>query len=190
MAEKALPEKNRVSMLTFLASEGFFFVMLIAAYIYYNFRLTHGPTAGTALNIGVTGIYTIFLLGSSATYGLAEWSLHRNRHGAFRAWLIATIVLGLVFIVGQSREYAHLLSEGININRNLFASSFFTLTGFHGLHVCVGLIALMIVLGLGFAGDFKSGRDEAVRTIGYYWHFVDVVWIFVFSTVYLLGPHL
>ena len=99
-------------------------------------------------------------------------------------------LLGLVFILGQGREYLELLHRGININSSLFASSFFTLTGFHGLHVCVGLIGLLIVLWLGLAGDYKTGRTEAVRTLGLYWHFVDVVWIFVFTTVYLVGPRL
>jgi cytochrome c oxidase subunit 1/cytochrome c oxidase subunit I+III len=188
--EKALPEKNKVSMLTFIASEGFFFVMLIAAYVYYNVQLAQGPTAGTALDPGITGIFTAALIGSSFTLWVAEWFLHRNRHTAFRVWLIVTILLGLMFILGQGNEYAHLLRSGITISRNLFATSFFTLTGFHGLHVCIGLLALLIVLRLSFAGDFKPARTEAVRTIGLYWHFVDVVWIFVFSTVYLLGPHL
>ncbi len=104
-------------------------------------------------------------------------------------WLIATIVLGGIFIGGQGLEYWHLFESGVAVNSNLFATTFFTLTGFHGLHVCVGLIALLIMLGLALAGDFRKGRSPALPAIGLYWHFVDVVWVIVLSVVYIL-PHL
>jgi heme/copper-type cytochrome/quinol oxidase subunit 3 len=100
-------------------------------------------------------------------------------------WLVATILLGGVFIVGQGLEYFGLFKNGVTVGTNLFATTFFTLTGFHGLHVCLGLVALMIVLGLGLAGDFKNGRPVALEVVGLYWHFVDVVWVFVFTVVYL-----
>lgn len=185
-----IPEKNQVSMLTFIASEGFFFLMLITAFIYYNFQFHSGPNAGSALNPALTSVYTVLLLGSSLTFWFSERYLHRGNHHRFRLWLGLTILLGLVFIIGQGREYAHLLREGVTMNRNLFATTFFTLTGFHGLHVCVGLIGLAVLLGLGLKGQFQTGRIEAVRSLGLYWHFVDAVWIFVFTTVYLVGPHL
>jgi heme/copper-type cytochrome/quinol oxidase subunit 3 len=94
-------------------------------------------------------------------------------------------LLGAVFIIGQGREYLRIFHEGVMVNSNLFATTFFTLSGFHGLHVCVGVIALLILMGLAFAGDFKQGRIEAVKSIGLYWHFVDAVWLVVFSVIYL-----
>ncbi|MDB6112411.1 MAG: cytochrome c oxidase, subunit [Pedosphaera sp.] len=184
-------EKNFVGMWSFILSEATFFAMLIAAYLYYNvYPDRHGSGPAASLNRTLAGVFTLFLLASSFTLWRAEKSLERGHHKGFHAWLTATIALGLVFIIGQGREYLDLLQHGVNLSSSLFASSFFTLTGFHGLHVCVGLIGLLIVLWLGFAGDYKTGRTEAVRSLGLYWHFVDVVWIFVFTTVYLVGPHL
>jgi heme/copper-type cytochrome/quinol oxidase subunit 3 len=111
--------------------------------------------------------------------------LRAGKSSAFR-WLLAlTILLGTVFIFGQSREYLRIFHEGVLVNSNLFATTFFTLTGFHGLHVCIGIIALLILMALAFAGDFKQGRIEAVKSIGLYWHFVDAVWLVVFSVIYL-----
>jgi heme/copper-type cytochrome/quinol oxidase subunit 3 len=183
-------EKNLAGMGSFILSEGFFFVMLIAAFVYYNVRLDNGALIAASLDRFKTVIFSIFLLSSSVTLWRAEVALKRNRHEAFHAWWAATILLGLVFIIGQGKEYATLINKGLVINSNLFATTFFTLTGFHGLHVCVGLAGLLIVLGLAFAGDFRTGRTEAVRTLGWYWHFVDVVWLFVFTTVYVIGPKL
>jgi cytochrome c oxidase subunit 1/cytochrome c oxidase subunit I+III len=178
-------EKNRVSMTCFLVSEGVFFLMLIMAYLFFNSRAMNGPTAADTLNPRQTGIYTICLLASSLTIWLAENRLKAKRYSAFR-WLLAlTIALGIVFILGQGWEYLHIFHSGVMVNSSLFATTFFTLTGFHGLHVCVGLIALLIVMGLALAGDFKQGRIEAVKSISLYWHFVDGVWIVVFSVIYL-----
>jgi len=111
--------------------------------------------------------------------------LEAKKHSAFRWLLGLTILLGMVFVFGQIREYLRIYDAGVMVDSNLFATTFFTLTGFHGLHVCVGLIALLILLGLALAGDFKQGRIEAVKSIGLYWHFVDAVWIVVFSVIYL-----
>lgn len=180
-------EKNVVGISSFILSEGFFFVMLISAFVYYNVRNSGGTEAG-GLDRVKTAIFSVFLFSSSFTIWRAEVALERRRMRAFHAWWIATIALGLVFIAGQGNEYLGLFRKGVTINSSLFATTFFTLTGFHGLHVCVGLVALVIVLGLALAGDFKNGRAEAVRAVGLYWHFVDVVWVFVFATVYLLGP--
>jgi cytochrome c oxidase subunit I len=184
-------EKNFVGMWSFILSEATFFAMLISAFIYYTaYRRSKDLTAMTSLNPVNAGIFTLFLLASSFTLWRAEKSLEKGNHKGFRAWLTGTIMLGLVFILGQGHEYLDLLHRGVTISSSLFASSFFSVTGFHGLHVCVGLLALLIVLWLGWAGDHKTGRTEAVRSVGLYWHFVDVVWIFVFTTVYLVGPHL
>jgi heme/copper-type cytochrome/quinol oxidase subunit 3 len=102
-----------------------------------------------------------------------------------KAWLIATIVLGGIFIVGQGLEYWGLFQSGVTVGLDLFATTFFTLTGFHGLHVSFGLLALLVVLGVALVSNLKNGRFPALGAVGYYWHFVDVVWVFVFSIVYL-----
>ncbi len=183
-------EKNLVGMISFILSEGFFFLMLIAAYVFYNVTLHSGPTAANSLDRAKAGIYTACLLASSLTLWIAEKRLAKGARGGFHFWLGATIVLGLVFIIGQGREYMGLLQRGISIGTNLFASTFFTLTGFHGLHVCIGLIALLSLLGIAFAKEFQARYLHTVPVIALYWHFVDAVWIVVFSTIYLIGPHL
>jgi heme/copper-type cytochrome/quinol oxidase subunit 3 len=183
--EKFAPEKNQVGMVSFLISEGFFFLMLILGYLYYNGHAMNGPTPASALNPHRTGIYTLCLLASSLTIWMAERKLKAKEQAAFR-WLLAlTVALGAIFIFGQGREYLGLFHAGVMVNSNLFATTFFTLTGFHGLHVCVGVIGLLILMGLALAGDFEQGRIEAVKAIGLYWHFVDAVWLVVFSVVYL-----
>jgi heme/copper-type cytochrome/quinol oxidase subunit 3 len=172
-------------MATFIVSEAFFFLLLIFAYLYYNARPIGGPVASTMLDPYITMIFTACLLSSSLTFWLAEKALHRQDLPGFHRWLALTIALGVVFILGQGHEYLHLFREGLTMNTDLFATTFFTLTGFHGLHVCIGLVGLLVMLGLGLAGEFKTRRIEVVPTIGLYWHFVDAVWIAVFSVVYL-----
>jgi cytochrome c oxidase subunit 1/cytochrome c oxidase subunit I+III len=181
-------EKHAVMMWTFIASEAGFFLILIFSYVFYNAYLAPGgPTAKTALDLKKTAVFTVFLLSSSATLWLAEKAEEKREHGRSQAWLAATIALGAVFLVGQAREYYGLWTTGVTLTSNLFATTFFTLTGFHGLHVTVGLIALGIALGLAMAGDFKRKRSTMLRTVGLYWHFVDVVWIVVFTVVYIRG---
>jgi cytochrome c oxidase subunit 1/cytochrome c oxidase subunit I+III len=178
-------EKNRAGMIIFLISEGCFFLMLILAYLYYNNRIMNGPTPGSTLNPQKTGIYTLCLLASSLTIWLAVKKLEAKKPAAFRWLLVLTVLLGIIFIFGQSCEYLRIYHAGIMVNSDLFTTTFFTLTGFHGLHVCVGLMALLVVMGLALAGDFKQGRIEAVKSIGLYWHFVDAVWLVLFSVIYL-----
>jgi len=183
--EEIVFEKNQAGMASFLISEGMFFLMLILAYLFYNNHAMSGPTPASTLNPQRAGIYTVCLLASSLTLWLAEKMLKVKKHSTFRLLLGLTILLGVVFLFGQGREYIRMFHDGVMVNSNLFASTFFTLTAFHGLHVCAGVIALMIVMGLALAGDFKQGRIEAVKSIGLYWHFVDVVWLLVFALIYL-----
>jgi cytochrome c oxidase subunit 1/cytochrome c oxidase subunit I+III len=184
-AEDPVLEKNQVSMVSFIVSEGGFFVVLIISYLFYTSAPLRGPVAASTLDPVTTGLYTLGLLASSGTIWWAERSLRRERHTAFRLWLAVTLLLGLAFLVGQGREYWRLFGHGVLLNTNLFTTAFFTLTGFHGLHVCGGLVALAIVLGLALGRDFQSAGAPAVSPIALYWHFVDAVWIAVFSTVYL-----
>jgi cytochrome c oxidase subunit III len=178
--------KSKLGVLTFIASEANFFLLLIFAYVYYHASSSGGgPTASGSLDRLSAGINSIFLLASSATMWRAERSLGNDRARGLSIWLLATIVLGAVFLFGQGREYAHLIAENVSFSRDLFGASFFTLTGFHGLHVLIGLITLSILLALSLAGDFASGRSDAVEAAALYWHFVDGVWIVIFSIVYL-----
>jgi cytochrome c oxidase subunit 1/cytochrome c oxidase subunit I+III len=178
-------EKNRVGIVAFLVSESCFFLMLILAWLFYNSRSMTGPSPAGTLNAHRTGLYTLGLLASSVTLWLAEKQLRAGRAGWFRGLLGLTILLGAVFIFGQGREYFRIYQQGVVLSSNLFTTTFFTLTGFHGLHVCAGLILLLILMALSLAGDFKTGRLEAVKSISLYWHFVDVVWLVVFSVIYL-----
>ncbi len=190
-------DRAKVGVAAFVISEAGFFLVLILAYVFYTLHAGEGPTAASSLDAKKTGIYTVCLLASSFTLHRAEKALRAGSSPGFRGWLAATIALGSVFMVGQALEYLELFSRGMSVSTNLFATSFFTLTGFHGLHVTLGLVALAIVLGLAQAGDFRrrKGSDKhgggrppgtsAIESIALYWHFVDVVWIVVFGVVYL-----
>ncbi|HEY7908353.1 MAG TPA: cytochrome c oxidase subunit I [Thermomicrobiales bacterium] len=183
-------DKNIQGTALFLASEAVFFVLLILAFIYYHknlFNQSSGspPNAGRVLDPAKTGIYTVCLLASSVTIWWAGHSLKRGNQLMVRLSLFATVVLGAVFLFGQGQEYARLISENITVSRNLFGSTFFTLTGFHGFHVFMGLVAITILLGLAIGGWFKGPHSVALEAVSLYWHFVDVVWIVIFTTIYL-----
>jgi heme/copper-type cytochrome/quinol oxidase subunit 3 len=175
---------NRFAMLLFLLSEAAFFAFLIIAYVYFHNAMKAPPTAATSLDPLKSGIYSVFLLGSSFTTWRAEKCYGKGRNGRFLRWLLATILLGAIFLVGQGREYLHLYRANVTVSRNIFGSTFFTLTGFHGLHVLLGLIALAILLGLSLS-DSRGRQSSAVTTIATYWHFVDWVWVVIFSVVYV-----
>lgn len=179
-----ISDENRLAMILFLISEGAFFVFLIIAYVYFHGSDEAGPNAMNSLHPLTTGVFTVALLASSFTMWRAEKSHARGQFGSFRNWLAVTIALGAIFMVGQGREYFLLYRSNVTVSRNVFGSSFFTLTGFHGLHVVFGIIALGILLGLAFKGSEKL-RESPVRTIALYWHFVDWVWLVIFSIVYL-----
>ncbi|MEO7110817.1 MAG: cytochrome c oxidase subunit I [Polyangiaceae bacterium] len=179
-------DKSMVAVWTFVASETGFFVILIIAFIFFNASLpAGGPTAAGSLDMKRTGLFTACLVSSSLTLYFSEKALEKRRHVAAVSWLVATIVLGVVFMLGQANEYRGLFERGIVVNSNLFATTFFTLTGFHGLHVTLGLIALGVVLARTLAGDFKNKSTSLLRSVGLYWHFVDVVWLVVFYVVYV-----
>jgi len=181
-------EIGAVSVWSFIASEAGFFLILIIAYVFYNAHTTSGgPSAKSMLDVKKTGMFTVCLLASSGTLWLAERGLKKKEHASATRWLFVTIALGTVFMVGQGMEYFELFHRGMNASTNLFSTTFFTLTGFHGLHVTVGLIALAIVLARVIAGDFKKKHSPLLDNIGLYWHFVDVVWIAVFAIVYVRG---
>jgi cytochrome c oxidase subunit 1/cytochrome c oxidase subunit I+III len=175
-----------VGILAFIFSEATFFGALIVAFLLYRTRSV-GPSPHD-LDVPRTLFFSLFLFGSSGTVYLAEQQLVRENRRGFIRWWVASIVLGAIFLIGQLTEYVRLYSDGITIGTNLFTSAFFTLTGFHGLHVFVGLILLSVVGLMAAAGDFVGGRRRAsVDVVSIYWHFVDGVWVVIFSLVYLLG---
>jgi len=184
-AEVVAPDKNKASMAMFIVSETGFFAVLILAFLYYNARPQPGVNSQN-LDLVKTGLFSFCLFSSSFTIWRSEVNQRKGRHGPMIAWLTATILLGATFVVGQGIEYWNLFQSGVSISSNLFSTTFFTLTGFHGLHVCVGLTALMIVLGLLLAGDSRKEHLPALGTVGLYWHFVDAVWIVVLTVVYIL----
>ncbi len=179
---------NPVALFTalFIAQELTFFVFLILAYVLLHNKVAPGqPTAADSLDRAKAGVFTLFLLASSGTLWLSERALRAERWRAFTGWLVVSIVLGGVFLTGQGMEYAHLFSGNVTISRNLFGTAFFTLTGVHGLHVLIGLVSLLALAVLALLGGRRRPSARAVEAVGLYWHFVDVVWIFIFSLVYL-----
>jgi heme/copper-type cytochrome/quinol oxidase subunit 3 len=184
-AQPATWDNNKLGMVLFRLSEGTFFAFLIIGYVYYHSISNTGVMAAKVLDPLKTGIYTIFLLSSSFTVWRAEKSQRLGNRRGFRAWLLVTIVLGAVFLFGQGSEYLHLYGEDVTVSRDIFGTSFFTLTGFHGLHVLLGLIALSVLLVLALRGEFAEKHSSAVEAVALYWHFVDWVWVVIFSVIYL-----
>lgn len=175
----------KLATAVFIASEAVFFAFLIAAYIYYSGATVRGPNAANSLDPRRTLVFTICLIASSGALWLAERRLAAARTLAFRFWLSVTILLGSVFILGQAIEYAALISKRITPARNLFGATFFTLTGFHGFHVLCGLAALVAMLVLTFVRGFGPVETSGLEAVSLYWHFVDAVWVVIFSPVYL-----
>jgi cytochrome c oxidase subunit I len=181
-----LPDHNKTGILAFLFSEVGFFGTLILAYLYFYAHPEPGP-GPKELDVPRTLIFSICLFASSFTFWRSEIALTKQRRASMLGWLALTIVLGAVFLGGQANEYWKLFQSGVDLSTNMFSTTFFTLTGFHGLHVLIGLIALLIFLWMAWEGDSVSPKfDSGFKCVGYYWHFVDVVWVFVLLTVYIL----
>ncbi len=176
---------NKLAMWVFLASECLLFGGLISTYILYRHDTNGGPTAGDVFDIPFTSVSSFVLLLSSLTMVLALSALQRGDESRNRLWLITTALLGAVFIGGQVYEFTGFLREGLGFTTSPFSSSFFTLTGFHGVHVSIGIVMLMSLVVVSLKGDLPKERAETVEIVGLYWHFVDVVWIFIFTVVYL-----
>jgi heme/copper-type cytochrome/quinol oxidase subunit 3 len=178
-------ERNKLGMLMFVMSEAVFFFLLLAAYAFYHRQDMQGPTAANSLDTLKSGIFSLALFASSGTLWLAERSHRRHDRRLVAVWLFATLALGAVFLAGQGLEYWHLLENNVTISRNLFGTTFFTLTGFHGFHVLIGLLLLAILLAVSTLGRKGEPAAPAMTCVAIYWHFVDVVWIFIFAVVYL-----
>jgi heme/copper-type cytochrome/quinol oxidase subunit 3 len=179
-------ERIKAGMILFIVSESIFFLLLILAYVFYH-RAGEGEAAAHSLNVVRTALFSIALFSSSGTVWLAGIHRRRRQYGRARFWLLGTIILGAIFLVGQGTEYAGLLREHITISRNLFGATFFTLTGFHGFHVFLGLVILSILLGLSMTTSDRQPAETGAEGVSLYWHFVDGVWVFIFAIVYLWG---
>ncbi len=183
----SIRERGKMGVGLFILSEVNFFLLLIVAFVYYHAYPGQGPTAATALNPIRTGIFSLALFSSSATIWMASRAARRPDSRGMTTWLAVTIALGVLFMFGQALEYYDLIASGVNVSRNLFATTFFTLTGFHGLHVTIGLVALCVTLGLASKGKLHEHTMDGFGAVEWYWHFVDVVWVVVFTVVYIWG---
>jgi len=178
---------NKMVIWTFLTSECLLFGSLIGTFLIYWSKSVDGPLPKEVLNIPYTSVSAFVLLVSSCAMVLALAALQRGDHNGTRVWIMATALLGTIFVGGQFfeftifREHHHLWLE-----TNLFGSSFFLLTGFHGAHVTVGVIWLISLFIQSLRGRLPQSKSQTLEICGLYWHFVDVVWIVIFTVVYLL----
>ena len=177
---------NKLGMWVFLGSECLLFGALISTYLLYRGRFADGPAPGDIFDIPFTSVSSFVLLMSSLTMVLALSALQRGDERNNRLWLLTTALLGAVFVGGQVYEFTTFLREGLGYTTSPFSSAFFTLTGFHGVHVSLGVIFLMSLYVSSARGKLHKERAETVELIGLYWHFVDIVWIFIFTVIYLV----
>lgn len=181
-------DSRKLAMWAFLASDCMFFGSLIAAYIVSHGRAVVGPYPDEVFDIPFTSISAFVLLMSSVAMVLALWGIQHNNMRVFRVWILATGLLGLVFLGGQIYEFTEFYRHGLTPQENIFGSSFFVLTGFHGTHVAIGVIWLFSLFLASFRRGLVTQRKSLnVEIAGLYWHFVDIVWIIIFAVVYLIG---
>ncbi len=175
-------------VLAFLLSEVALFSTLIVTYLVLLGHERVGPTPAEALKLPLVICTTALLLSSSVTIHLAERALRRGAHSGFCGWWAATIALGIAFLVGTGYEWYGLITEyHLTPSRSVFGSAYYTLVGFHGLHVTAGVITMTIVLGLALRRAAIVKNGAGVELVGWYWHFVDGVWVVVFTVVYAVG---
>ncbi|HUR76521.1 MAG TPA: cytochrome c oxidase subunit 3 [Acidimicrobiales bacterium] len=177
---------EKMAMWAFLGSECLLFGALISTFLLYKGRDTSGPTPDDVYDIPFTSVSSFVLLMSSLTMVLALAAIQRRDERRLRVWLLATALLGSTFIAGQIYEFTAFVHEGLTISRNLFGSSFFVMTGFHGVHVTLGIVMLLTLWAMSMRGQLKPEKAETVEIAGLYWHFVDIVWIVIFTVVYLI----
>ena len=179
----------KVGMLAFLLSEVAFFSTLITTYVVFLRETKNAnPSPADVFHLPLVLVGTACLLSSSVTIHFAEHAMRAGHRGKFLALWGLTIVLGALFLLGTAKEWFELIAEDrLTISRNLFGSTYFTLVGFHATHVTVGLIILSIVWIVAARGKVSAEHSTGVEVVSWYWHFVDGVWILVFSLVYLIG---
>ncbi len=176
---------DKLGMWVFLCSEVMFFTGLIGAYIVLRFATPLWPHPGTILNIPLTAFNTFVLICSSVTMVKALAAIQRGDMRKTKLFLCLTVLGGAFFLSIQAFEYWKLLHEGFNPHVSLFGSIFFTTTGFHGFHVFCGVVCMAFVTGKALLGKYTQASHQGIETIGLYWHFVDLVWIVLFTIIYL-----
>ena len=180
------PSKGRVAMFCLIIAESAIFTIFVVAYVYNIGRSLYGPTPGQVLDVPFFN--SICLLSSSLTIWLSEHAIERGRIKAFGLWWALTFVLGAIFLVGTGVEWYRLIyHDGLTISTNLFGTTFYSLVGLHASHVILGLTALLIVLLFTITGHVRVEHAERIQVLALYWHFVDAVWIVVFTVVYIIG---
>jgi heme/copper-type cytochrome/quinol oxidase subunit 3 len=181
-----LPSRGVVGILCLIAAESAVFIIFVVAYIFYLGKSISGPSPRDVLDVPIVG--TICLLSSSLTVYLAVGALRKNQTRLCSFWLAATVVLGTIFLAGTAREWYQLIyRDGLTIRTNLFGTTFYSLVGLHAMHVVVGLIMLGLALVFALLGRLSERNAERLDVLSLYWHFVDAVWVVVFTVVYILG---
>jgi cytochrome c oxidase subunit 3 len=181
-----LPSRGRVAMLALITGESAIFTIFVVAYVFYIGKSLSGPTPQQVLDI--PWFNTICLLSSSVTILIAERQIERGKMRGFAVWWALTIALGAIFIVGTGVEWHKLIYvDGLTIRTNLFGTTFYSLVGLHATHVVVGLIGLSLILIFTLTGHVKEQHSERIQVFALYWHFVDAVWVVVFTVVYIVG---
>ena len=178
--------RGRAGVIAFIVAETSLFAVFVVAYLFYLGKSATGPYPREVLDLPI--INTVCLLSSSITVALATRALAAGRLARAGAWLLVTVVLGLAFLAGTAHEWRRLIVErGLTIGTNLFGSTFYPLVGLHASHVIVGLVMLSLCVAFAFSGALKAVHAERVELVSWYWHFVDGVWVVVFTVVYVVG---
>lgn len=181
-----LPSRGLVGIVCLIVAESAVFIIFVVAYIFYLGKSLSGPTPHDVLEMPIVG--TICLLSSSLTVYLAVAALRKSKIRLCSLWLAATILLGGIFLAGTAREWYQLIyKDGLTIRTNLFGTTFYSLVGLHATHVIVGLIMLALALVFALLGRVSEANAERLDVLSLYWHFVDAVWVVVFTVVYVLG---
>ncbi len=184
--EWRLPSRGRVGMYCLIAAESAIFTIFVVAYLFYIGKSLTGPKPADVLHAPI--FYTVCLLSSSLTIHVALRRLFAGKMAGFGLWWLFTIVLGGVFLFGTAREWAHLINhEGLTISTNLFGTTYYSLVGLHAFHVTMGLLALITVAVFSSTSQLERQHAERVEILSMYWHFVDAVWVIVFTVVYVIG---
>ena len=178
-------DNRKLGMWLLIASECLLFGTLITTYMIYRNQSVAGPNPADVLDIPVTTISTFVLLMSSFSIVLALHAIQQGDVKAFRRWILMTAIGGLIFLGFQTYEFTHFVGEGLGLSTNVFGSAFYMLTGTHGTHVAVGVIWLLSLYFSSLRGKLTEDGPIKVDTMALYWHFVDVIWIVIFTVVYL-----
>jgi len=176
--------RGRAGMIGLIIAEASLFAVFVVAYLFYMGKSLTGPYPKEVLELPI--VNTACLLSSSLTVALAVGALRRGQAGRSGAWFLATIALGAIFLVGTGREwYGLIVRHGLTIGTNLFGSTFYSLVGLHASHVTIGLVMLTLLCVFAFSGALRREHVERAELVSWYWHFVDGVWVVVFTVVYL-----